>query len=117
MKHPELKGLSIAEYHKAWNKLTKYKTVKSMHKNRFGGMREAVLERDKYRCVMCNMTMERHLKLFNRSLTINHINGMGRNLSEIGLVPYNDIDNLETLCLRCHGHVDEKRAYKVNCLI
>lgn len=71
-------------------------------KDRFGEMRNFILERDNYTCQDCGMTQEQHWILFNRSLTIDHIDGKGRYSKEKN----NDPDNLITLCLRCHGRKD-----------
>lgn len=78
------------------------------HKNRarFSGLREYILERDGYACVRCGMTQEQHIGKWGKSITINHIDGKGRNAR----YPNNDPNNLETLCLRCHGAVDGVRA-------
>lgn len=72
---------------------------------RFSGKRLIVLERDKYKCLDCGMTQTEHMDTWNKSLTINHIDGNGRN----SIKPNNDLDNLETLCLRCHGKKDGPR--------
>lgn len=69
---------------------------------RFGGLRVTVLERDNYQCVECGMTQAKHLALWNKSLTIDHINNLGRTTKK----PDNRLDNLQTLCLRCHGKKD-----------
>ena len=74
-------------------------------KNRFGGNRETVLQRDNWKCVECGMSQEKHYVLFNRSLTIDHIDGMGR----CSNIQNNNMENLQTLCLRCHGKKDHKR--------
>lgn len=71
---------------------------------RFGGMRQQVLERDGWVCVKCGMTQETHFVLFNRSLTIDHIDGKGRH----SFNPNNSLVNLQTLCLRCHGKKDHR---------
>lgn len=73
---------------------------------RFGGQRLIVLERDKYKCVDCGMTQDEHIAQYKKSLTINHINGRGRRSAE----PDNRLENLETLCLRCHGLKDCQNA-------
>lgn len=73
---------------------------------RFGGQRLIVLERDKYKCVDCGMTQDEHIAQYRKSLTINHINGKGRRSAE----PDNRLENLETLCLRCHGLKDCQNA-------
>lgn len=79
-----------------------YKSIQAMHKIRFGGLREQILKRDHYRCVICKITNQEHKELWNRNLTINHIDHQGR----YSLIQNNSLDNLETLCLRCHGSKD-----------
>ena len=69
---------------------------------RYGGNRNAVLERDNWMCVDCGMTQEQHIILFGRSLTIDHIDKKGINYVNKN----NDMDNLQTLCLRCHRKKD-----------
>lgn len=71
-------------------------------RQRFGGNSLAVWTRDGFKCVWCGMTMKQHLKKYKKRLTINHRNGIGRNSEE----PDNRIDNLETVCLPCHGRRD-----------
>lgn len=70
----------------------------------FGGLRETILEKDGYKCLKCGMTRKEHRDRWNRDLTVDHINGKGRN------VPANEKDNrksnLQTLCLSCHGKKD-----------
>ena len=78
------------------------KPIVYQHLLRFGGIREKVLSRDGYKCVMCGMTREEHYKVFNRDLSIDHIDHQGR-YSDI---QNNEMDNLQTLCLRCHGAKD-----------
>lgn len=72
---------------------------------RFGGLRERIWERDDYKCVDCGMTMAEHIRRWKKRLTINHINGLGRN----SIQPDNRPENLETLCLPCHGAKDGPR--------
>lgn len=74
-------------------------------KERFGGNRYLVLERDGYKCLFCGMTMSEHVKKWSRELTIDHIDGKGRNNKDVN----NDISNLQTLCLSCHGKKDVQR--------
>lgn len=62
-----------------------------------GGMREAVLRRDERKCVKCGMTEQEHLAYWNRPITIDHRNKNRRT---------NTLDNLQTLCLMCHGRKD-----------
>lgn len=66
-----------------------------------------VLERDKYACVKCGLSNEEHKKLFKRRLTIDHIDNSGR-FTEKHL-KNNALDNLQTLCLPCHGRKDHRR--------
>lgn len=75
----------------------------------FSGLREKVLERDGYKCVICGMTNEEHIKKYGRIITIDHIDGNGRNHN----IKNNNIDNLRTLCLSCHGKIDiTRRKYR-----
>lgn len=71
-------------------------------RTRFGGNTLAVYKRDNYCCVVCGMTMQEHIDKYKRRLTINHINGLGRN----SVIPDNRLENLETVCLKCHGYKD-----------
>ncbi len=73
-----------------------------MRKTRFGGLWEDVMKRDEFKCVRCGMTNEIHKQLFNTNLTIDHINGKGRHADK----PDNRMENLQVLCLRCHGQKD-----------
>ena len=73
-------------------------------KYQFGGNTKAVLERDGYKCVVCGMTNEEHKAKWGVRITIDHIDNKGR------YVPpkqkNNALDNLQTLCRRCHGSKD-----------
>ncbi|MBP9727276.1 MAG: HNH endonuclease [Gammaproteobacteria bacterium] len=77
-------------------------------KKRFGSLENKLnaFERDGYMCVKCNMTMDQHLEKYNCQLTVDHIDGNGRNSHS----PNNDLNNLMTLCLSCHGKKDSTRA-------
>jgi hypothetical protein len=78
-------------------------TLKCMDDIHFGkNNKDIVLERDNWTCQMCGMTQEQHMTIFGRSLTIDHKDGKGRN----SLEKNNDLNNLWTLCLRCHGSKD-----------
>lgn len=72
---------------------------------KFGGNWIKALERDNYTCVTCGMTNEEHKIKWNRTITVDHIDGQGRNSK----VKNNDLSNLQTLCLRCHGLKDYPR--------
>lgn len=67
-------------------------------KSRFGVSRNIILERDNWQCQKCGMTQEAHFVIFNRSLDMHHIDGEGRGKQN----PNNDIDNIISLCTRCH---------------
>ena len=84
------------------------KSITAMHKKRFGGLREKVLERDDNKCTICGMTNEEHLVRWSRNLTIDHIDGYGRNVKN----PHNLETNLRTLCLSCHGRVDSRKYWQ-----
>ena len=89
-----------------------YKSISSMHKARFGGLRDLVLKRDNFKCVGCNMTDIEHIEKWGRHLTLDHIDGKGRHYIEKGLNPNNTLNNLQTLCLRCHGSVEARRYWQ-----
>jgi 5-methylcytosine-specific restriction endonuclease McrA len=93
------------EANKRWLASSGFKTLPKMHSVRFGGMREAIIQRDGEQCVNCGMTREEHRERFGRDITVDHIDGHGRN----SIVKNNDEANLQTLCLPCHGSKDIKR--------
>ena len=62
-----------------------------------GGLRAAVLARDGFACVQCGMTDTEHKARWARPITIDHLDRDKTN---------NTLDNLQTLCLRCHGRKD-----------
>lgn len=62
-----------------------------------GGNREAVLERDGYACVRCGMTDAEHKEKWERPITVDH---KSKDRSD------NSMENLQTLCLTCHGNKD-----------
>jgi 5-methylcytosine-specific restriction endonuclease McrA len=84
------------QYMRSWQK-----------KNRFGGLRDMVLKRDNYSCVCCGMTQKEHIEKWGKDITIDHVDGNGRYSG----VPNNEIDNLKTMCLACHGKKDAKRGW------
>lgn len=78
-------------YDKNKKKISEYRNS-LRDKERFGGLRQRVLERDKNSCQMCFST---------KSLVVHHKDGVGRN----SIDPHNNIDNLVTLCRSCHMKV------------
>ena len=71
----------------------------------FGGNGEIAKKRDGYACLKCNMPESEHLKVYGCSLSIDHIDGKGR----YSKVKNHALDNLQTLCLSCHGTKDNRR--------
>lgn len=94
------------KYKQEYKRTHPYKSLKAMHKKRFGGMRERVLERDNHTCQICRMTDEEHIKKWGWHITVDHINGKGRNSKEKD----HSIDNLRVLCTSCHGRADMNRG-------
>lgn len=78
----------------------------NIDKYSFGGNREKAITRDNYCCVECGMTRQQHMKRFKRDITVDHINGLGRNSKEKD----HSLSNLQTLCLPCHGKKDTLRT-------
>lgn len=62
-----------------------------------GGNREQILDRDGRQCVKCGMTEQEHLAKWGRPITIDHKDKDRTN---------NSPENLQTLCLTCHGRKD-----------
>lgn len=80
-------------------------TKKWKNMERFGGVREVVLKRDEYKCVACGMTRAEHVARWKRDITVDHIDGNGRYSPSQN----NNLKNLQTLCLSCHGRKDTVR--------
>ena len=70
----------------------------------FNGLREQIIQRDYEQYVACHMTRNEHRARYGRDLTIDHIDGLGRNAPRE--LKNNDPGNLQTLCLKCHGAKD-----------
>ncbi len=84
------------EYHRRNPEIRK----KVWDKHMYGGNAQAVLERDNFECQDCGMTQEQHIIVFGNRLNIHHKDITGKSTKK----PFknNDMDNLRTLCIRCH---------------
>jgi len=79
--------------------------LKSLHRQKgdnFGGNKMFALERDGFKCVLCGMTDKEHRSRWNRGITVDHIDGNGRNSKHKN----HELSNLQTLCCVCHGKKD-----------
>lgn len=61
------------------------------------GTRNRILARDMYKCMRCGLGRSSHKVKYGRDITVDHIDGDRKN---------NGFDNLQTLCLGCHGRKD-----------
>lgn len=70
-------------------------------------LKEKIRKRDNYQCQGegCPMTQEEHLIIYDRSLTIHHIDYNKKNCKE---------SNLINLCLQCNSRVNFNRNYWIN---
>lgn len=101
-RHPE----KIREYNRKYRHshpevMKKLKDTRT-DRQYFGGLRNEVYERDGYKCIMCGMSMDDHIKKYHVRLSIDHKDGNGR----YSQIKNNVLDNLQTLCLHCHGKKD-----------
>ena len=88
------KGLCVACYSRQHRSSIPVETSREKHREKwnkqsFDGNREVALQRDGYRCTLCET--ENHL-------VVHHIDGNGRTSKK----PNNDLGNLQTLCRACH---------------
>jgi len=72
---------------------------KSEVKRYFGGNYDAVMQRDKERCVSCGMTKIQHYKKYNRNIDMHHIDLDKNNHKK---------SNLQVLCKSCHNKIHKK---------
>lgn len=82
-------------------------TKKAMHKILFGGNREKAILRDGEKCLHCGMSRAAHKEQFRVDITVDHIDGRGKNTPAEHRNSV--LENLQTLCLRCHGKKDSMR--------
>jgi 5-methylcytosine-specific restriction endonuclease McrA len=108
----KLNAKNRSEYGRKYRQLKEIKSLPSMNKIRFGGLREQIIQRDGERCVLCKMTRTEHRLMFDRDITINHIDHQSTRSSKFDGTINNDPDNLVTLCLPCHGSVDAIKSGK-----
>lgn len=76
----------------------------SMEKQRFGHTREEILKAKGARCAHCGTT---------KNLQIDHINGGGRHMTEMGMMESgktHNMNNMQVLCDKCMGEKDRKRG-------
>lgn len=100
----EVKQLRGAEWYQ--RNMENRKSLRS--ELRFGGNREAAIQRDGEKCQSCGMSRAEHLERFNTDITVDHVDGSGRNSKEQN----NALENLRTMCLPCHGKKDVARRRK-----
>ena len=81
--------------------------LERLHKKHFGGNREIAIQRDAEKCVLCGFTRKKHFKVYGSDITVDHIDGKGINSK----VKNHNINNLQTLCIKCHTKKDVKRYY------
>ena len=78
----------------------------------YGEEREEAIKRDGQKCVKCMITRDEHKEKYNRDITVDHIDGKGRNTPL--KLKNNSLNNLQTLCLSCHGKKDILRRTALN---
>jgi len=95
--------VKIKQQKKIWHERDKKENPEKYSKKRnqqyFSGNRNIVLNRDNYTCQLCGVQGD---------FVVHHIDG---NSSRNSDNPNNDIDNLITLCKRCHLHVHWHTTY------
>ena len=98
----------INKQKKDWYKNNPEKAEKIRDKMRLNGLRQEVYERDNFECTKCGMSQEQHLLLFNKKLIIHHEDDNGR----LSNTPNHEINNLLTVCFRCHNSIHKVRTKK-----
>lgn len=87
-----------------WIANNKHKIKLERDRLMFGGNREKAIIRDGESCTECGMKRQEHLDKFNRDIIVDHKDRMGHGVNYEN--KNNDLDNLVTLCLPCHGKKD-----------
>lgn len=103
------KNLKTLEWQRRNPKSVNVYARKTRENLRFGGNREIAIQRDGEKCVECGMTREEHRQTFSRDITVDHIDGNGRYAPKA--LKNNALENLQTMCLPCHGRKDTLRRY------
>jgi len=68
-------------------------------------IREKAIQRDNEKCVECGLTRSEHFSRFGQDLHVHHIEPFRKNHS-------NDLDKLETLCVKCHSEKEVDNGEK-----
>lgn len=106
-RHKQKENERCNKYH--WANRDKIKKRKDIYNHfywndiSFGGNRFNALYRDNWECQKCGMTNEQHILVFSKSIHVHHIDGSGKTNN-----PNHNINNLITLCVRCHASEDAK---------
>ena len=98
----------ILRQHREWDRRNPEKIRAARDKERFNGNRQKALERDGFKCQDCGMTEKTQMELFGRGLTVDHIDCKG----VCSLIKNHKLENLRTLCHRCHPIKDKKLYMK-----
>jgi len=96
----------ILRQHREWDRKNTHKKRESSNKFYFGGNRELALERDNWTCQECGMSQEQCIVIFNRKLSVHHKDENGLTVPKEE--KNNDLDNLITMCTRCHNLLHRK---------
>lgn len=102
LQQPQVPYSETREYKNQWQNKFRKRFLKEngfsiTANNRTGGLRRAVLDRDGWACVKCGMTDADHKAKWSRPITVDHKDKNRAN---------NTMENLQTLCLPCHGRKD-----------
>ncbi len=98
----------IKKQDKEWRQKNPDKVRDSWNSVMFDGKKDEALERDNWECQDCGMSQEKSIILFNRVLSIHHIDDNGANVPSHE--KNNNLDNLITLCMRCHKILHHKQT-------
>lgn len=74
--------------------------------------REEVIIRDGEKCTRCGVNRIEHIKKWHQDLHVDHKDNYGRNVQKD--FKHNSLDNLITLCIRCHRSKSSKEQWDSN---